>query len=99
MSREKILAIKPFLSLIVVILILFMMVFVKMENRRMGYSILKDVRALNKLKDKYKLRKIKYLTLVQPDRVRKIALTHLTLKEARRGQIIQLNGNRLALPQ
>jgi hypothetical protein len=40
-----------------------------------------------------------YAKLTRPDHIRKYAVSHFTLNDARNGQIIQLAGLKLAMPQ
>ena len=40
-----------------------------------------------------------YAQIMRPDRLRYLALSKLTMGEAKRGQIIQLSGEKLAVPQ
>lgn len=90
---------KPFLSLSVIIATLFTVAFMKMEVRRMGYTVLKESRRNKILKDEQRLKTMNYARSVRPDHIRRYAISHLTLNEARVGQIIQLVGQRIAVPQ
>lgn len=90
---------KPFLSLSVIIVTLFTMAFMKMEVRRMGYVVLKETRHHKILKDEHRLKTMNYARSTRPDHIRRYAISRLTLNEARVGQIIQLVGQRIAVPQ
>jgi len=57
--------VKPFISILVIIFTLFSLVFFKMEVRRMGYAMLKEVQQYKKLKDLHRLKGIKYAELGQ----------------------------------
>jgi len=65
----------------------------------MGYLVLKETRSYKSLRDEYRLRTMEYARIVRPDHIRKYAESKLTLSEARNGQIIQLVGQRIAVPQ
>jgi hypothetical protein len=70
-----------------------------MEVRRMGYSVLKATKEFQQLKDQNRLMTMDYARLTRPEHVRKYAMSRLTLNDARLGQIIQLTGQKIALPQ
>jgi len=99
MSQKRWQDIMPFLSVIIFVSTLFGLVLLKMEVRRMGYLVLKSTQAYRKLRDQELLMSMEYAKLTRPEQVRKYAVSHLTLNDARNGQIIQLAGQRLALPQ
>lgn len=90
---------KPFVSVLFLIGTLFSLVLLKMEVRRMGYSVLKATKEVQQLKDQNRLLSMEYARLIRPEHVRKYAMSHLTLNYARNGQIIQLTGQKIALPQ
>ena len=99
MSRTNMSELKPFLSVLVVIVTLFSLVFIKMEVRRLGYEVLRDSREYNELQDVKRAQVIRLAKITQPERVRSLALSYLTLNEAERGQIIHLSGQKIALRQ
>ena len=90
---------RPFLSVVILIATLFSFVLLKMEVRRMGYSVLKATKEVQMLKDQNRLLAMEYARLTRPDAVKKYAISHLTMNDARLGQIIQLTGQKIALPQ
>lgn len=90
---------KPFISVVMLIGTLFSSVLLKMEVRRAGYSVLRATKELQQLKDKNRLLAMEYARLTRPDHIKKYAIDRLTLNDARNGQIIQLTGQKLALPQ
>ncbi len=98
MSQEKVGELKPFLSILIIIMSLFVMAFFKMEVRRMGYSVFSASRTYKVLRDQYRSQVMEYAQVTRPDRVRKIAVSRLTLNDARVGQIIQMIGDQIALP-
>lgn len=99
MSREDIQELKPFLSLIIIVTTLFVVAFMKMEVRRLGYVVLKTTKQYKTLKDQQLLKTMDLARVTRPDHVRRYAISRLTLNEAQSGQIIQLVGSRIAVPQ
>src|SRR4051812_304459 len=99
MSQQRLRDILPFFSVLIFVATLFGLVLAKMEVRRMGYSVLKASQEHHKLQDRYRMMSMEYAQLTRPDRVRKYAVSRLNLNDSRNGQIIQLSGQRLAMPQ
>lgn len=99
MSHEDIKQLKPFLSLIILVSTLFVVAFMKMEVRRLGYVVLKSSRQYKTLKDQQLVKTMELARITRPDHIRHYAISRLTLNEARNGQIIQLVGSRIAVPQ
>jgi len=97
--RERLNDILPFFSVLIFVSTLFALVLLKMEVRRMGYSVLKASQEVRKLKDHQRLLSMEYARITRPEHVRKYAVSKLTLNDARNGQIIQLTGQKLAMPQ
>ncbi len=89
----------PFVSVFLLIATLFSLVLLKMEVRRMGYSVLRASQEVRKLRDHQRMMSMEYAHLTRPEQIRKYAMSKLTLNDARDGQIIQLTGQKLALPQ
>lgn len=85
-------AIKPFLSVIAIILTLFAIVFLQMEERRAGYMNLKLARQHRGLLDQKRGLEIQLAKITRPQLLEKVAQDRLTLKRANAGQIIQLTG-------
>lgn len=88
----------PFISVLLLVATLFGLVLLKMEVRRVGYSVLQASRDYNRLKDRNRMLNMKYARITRPASVRRYAETRLTLSDAREGQIIQLIGRKLAVP-
>lgn len=89
----------PFFSVLMLVATLFGLVLLKMEVRRVGYSVLKSTQEYRKLKDHHRLLQMEYAQLTRPEVIRRYAVSKLTLNDARVGQIIQLTGRQLAVPQ
>jgi cell division protein FtsL len=98
-NHKRLQEMMPFFSVLMLIATLFSMVLLKMEVRRVGYSVLKSTQEYRKLKDQYRHMQMEYAALTRPDVVRRYAVSRLTLNDARNGQIIQLTGQKLAVPQ
>ena len=99
MSQKQVSELKPFLSILLIIVTLFIMAFFKMEVRRMGYSVFSASRTFKTLRDQHRSQVMEYAQITRPDRVRKIAVSRFTLNDAQVGQIIQMIGSHIALPQ
>lgn len=99
LKTKNIYEMKPFLSVLVIILTLFSVAFLKMEVRRMGYVVLKENREFKVLKDQHRIQSMELAKILRPDHIQKMAKARLTMGEARNGQIIQLVGQRIAIPQ
>lgn len=99
MDRGQAGELKPFLSIVLIISTLFTLVFLKMEVRRMGYSVFALSRNYKVLRDRHRLLVMQYAQITRPDRVKKIAVSKYTLNDAKVGQIIQMMGSQIALPQ
>ena len=79
--------VKPILSVFFIISTLFIVVFLKMEERRQGYEILK---LTQEHRQNMHLAKI-----TRPQLVEKLAQRRLTLRKLQNSQIIHLSGNSL----
>ena len=99
MSQQKVKTIKPFLSVLLVMGFLFTFAFIKMENRRLGYSFMKLAQKEKSLRNKQRQKSIKLARMTGPQRVQFLATQKLPLKKARSGQIIQMTGGGLAFIQ
>ena len=99
MSKKQVTSIKPILSILVIISTLFSVVFLKMEIRRVGYSVYKSVNEFRSLQDNYRLKVIDYARFTSPDFLRKAAVSQLTMTDAGAGQIIHMTGDQIALKQ
>lgn len=99
MSKRHWNEVLPFISVLILVSTLFGLVLLKMEVRRMGYSVLKSSQEYRQLKDHHRSMSMEYARLTRAEHIRKFAMSRLTLSDARNGQIIQLTGQKLALPQ
>lgn len=85
------------MSVVIIIIALFTLVFVQMEVRRQGYELLKLTREYKSLQDEHRLKVMRYAKIMRPERLRDLAVTRLTLNDAKSGQIIHMSGEKIAL--
>ena len=91
--QDDIQRLKPFLSVFFIIATLFCLVFLKMEERRMSYVVLKQTREYKKTSEIRKQKEIQLAKLVRPQFIEHIAKEKMTLKRITPAQIIHLNPN------
>ena len=99
MSKKQVKTLKPFLSIVILMSFLFVFAFIKMENRRMGYSFLKLAKKEKQLRNLKRDKRVKLAKMMDPDRVRVLATRRLPMKKASDGQIIQMTGEGFAVIQ
>lgn len=83
---------KPFLSILVIIFTLFSIVFLQMEERRMGYSVLKLTREHKKVWEEKRVKEIALAKITRPQLLDSVAQQKFTLKKVQASQIIHLGG-------
>ncbi len=91
--QDDIQRLKPFLSVFFIVATLFSLVFLKMEERRMSYVVLKQTREYKKTAEIRKQKEIQLAKLVRPQFIENIAKAKMTLKRATAAQIIHLSPN------
>ena len=99
MSKQKVKTIKPFLSVLLVMGFLFTFAFIKMENRRMGYSFMKLAQKEKSMRNQQRQKSLELARMTGPQRVQFLATQKLPLKKAVSGQIIQMTDDGLAFVQ
>lgn len=99
MSKHQVNTIKPFLSVILIMGFLFTFAFIKMENRRLGYSFMKLAQQEKQMRNQQRQKSIELARMTGPERVQFLATQRLPLKKAGAGQIIQMTGDGLAIIQ
>ncbi len=99
MSQHQVKTIKPFISILLIMGFLFGFAFIKMENRRMGYSFMKLVQKEKQLRNEQRQKSIELAQKTRAERVQLLATQRLPLKKAVSGQIIQMTGDGLAIIQ
>lgn len=92
MSRESIQNIKPFLSVVIIIGTLFAIVFLQMEERRIGYQVLKLTREYKKGSEIKRNKEIQLAKITRPQLLENVAQNQFTLKKIQSNQIIHLAG-------
>lgn len=91
--------IRPFLSVLLIVVTLFLLVFFKMEMRRLGYEVHKQDRIYKSYVDNYRLKTIQYAQAIRPERVKSMATRMTGMQTAKSGQIIYLTERGIAVPQ
>lgn len=90
MSSNEIRDLRPVVSVTLIILTLFSVVFLQMEERRLGYSLLKLTRHYRQTLEIKKNKEILLAKATRPQWVEKVAAKRFTLKKAEANQIILL---------
>ena len=90
MSSNEIRQLKPFLSLLFIITTLLGIVFIKMEERRLSYVVLKMTQEHKKVIEIQKQNEISLAKLTRPQLMENLATKRLTLKRVTASQIIHL---------
>ncbi len=81
---------KPFVSILILVGTLFSLVFLQMEERRMGYLILKLTREQRSVMDEKRDKAMMLAKMTRPQHVEKMAHNRLSLQKIQAGQIIHL---------
>ena len=84
---------KPILSLLFIVGSLLFVVFAKMEERRIGYEILKLNRDHKNLTEEWRHKDLILARISRPQHVEKFAQDKLTLHKLQDSQIIQLSSS------
>lgn len=90
--REDFSDIKPVLSILFIVSTLLSIVFFQMDERRLGYAILKENRELKKTQQVKRQKEIALMRITRPQMVENLAQEKLTLKRIQPKQIIHLTG-------
>jgi hypothetical protein len=85
-------SLKPFLSILLIISTLFALVFLQMEERRMGYALLKLSRDQRKVIEERRQRSNLLAKITRPEHVERLAQSRMSLKKVQANQIIHLTG-------
>jgi hypothetical protein len=91
MNSSELRQLKPFISILFITTTLLGIVFVKMEERRISYNVLKLTKEYRKAIETQKQKEIVLAKLTRPQLLENVATQKLTLKRATAAQIIQLN--------
>lgn len=90
MSSNEVRQLNPFFSLLCIIITLLALVFVKMEERRLSYVVLKLTKEHKKVIEVQKQKEIVLAKLTRPQLLENVATQKLTLKRITQSQIIHL---------
>lgn len=93
MSSENLTPFKPLFSVVILVLSLFTVVFFQMEERRLGYSLLKLSREHRHITDQKRQLEIQLAKITQPKMVNEVAHRRGDLKKLQDHQIIHLSGS------
>lgn len=96
MSSNELRQLKPFLSILFITTTLLGIVFVKMEERRISYVVLKLTKEHRKTIEVQKQKEILLAKLTRPQLLENVATQKLTMKRATASQIIQLGSLEVA---
>ena len=99
MKRAGIDEFKPFISVLIVIVTLFSVVFLKMEARSQGYSVWQRARAYKKMRDIHRLKVIEYARLKSPSHLSRRLRGKMTRRDGELAQVIQISGEHVAVRQ
>ena len=93
LKHEDLKPLRPFFSILLIISSLFLIVFAKMEERRVGYSLIKLTREQKIAIEEKREKTLKLAKLNRADHIEKVALDRFTLKKVQNSQIIHLSGS------
>lgn len=91
MSQKNIHQLKPFASVLIIISTLFAIVFLQMEERRVGYGVLKLTREYKKAAEERRTREVQLAKVTRPQLLDQIAKSKFTLKKIEPKQIVLLS--------
>ncbi|MEK6773730.1 MAG: histidine kinase [Bdellovibrionota bacterium] len=92
MSSEKALQLKPLLSVLIIIISFFSLAFFQMEERRLGYNLLKLNRDHRESLEQKRSLEVQLAKITKPQLLNQVAQSRLTLKKLQSNQIIHLSG-------
>lgn len=98
MNPQDVKPLKPFFSILFLISTLIGLVFVKMEERRLSYVVLKQTQEYKKINEVKKQKEIALAKLTRPQLLENVAIKKLTLKRISQSQIIHLTDLRDVAP-
>jgi len=90
MGSSEIQKLRPFLSLLFIIITLLGLVFIKMEERRLSYVVLKMTKEHKRVIEIQKQKELSLAKLTRPQLLENLALRQATLKRVTAAQIIHL---------
>lgn len=91
MNSQSLRQLKPFLSVLIIIFTFFSLVFLQMEERRLGYSVLKLSRDYKKDLEEKNVHEIQLAKVTRPQLLEHVAQSKFTLKKIQADQIIHMS--------
>ncbi len=92
MSSEKVLQFKPLISVLIIVFSFFSLAFFQMEERRIGYNLLKLNREHRDSLEHKRSLEVQLAKITKPQLLDQVAQSRLTLKKLQSNQIIHLSG-------
>lgn len=93
MNAENLRHLRPFLSVVLIISSLLFLVFLRMEERRLGYGLLKLNSEYKKVVDQKRNLEMQLAKVTRPQLLDNWAQRKFTLRKLESKQIIHLSGN------
>lgn len=90
---------KPFISILFIIGTLFSLVFLQMEERRLGYGLLKLTREQRQIVEEKRAKNMQLAKVTRPQHVERMAQRKFTLQKVQASQIIHLSGAQMSVPR
>ncbi len=90
---------KPILSILIITGTLLAIVFLQMEERRMGYSLLKLTREQKQIIEEKRIKSIELAKLRRPQNIESMAQKKMSLKRVSAQQIIHITGSESVINQ
>ncbi len=90
MYHTTVTVVRPLISFVIIIISLLVVVFFRMEVRRLGYEVFKLTQIEKQELDEYRKKQIHLSRLTRSDRIEEFSTNQLGLSHAKPGQIIQL---------
>jgi hypothetical protein len=91
MSQKNIHQLKPFASVLIIISTLFAVVILQMEERRVGYGVLKLTRDYRKASEERRSKEVQLAKVTRPQLLDQLAKSKFTLKKIESKQIVLLS--------
>lgn len=92
MSLQEV-ELKPVFSILIITVTLLAVVFLQMEERRMGYSLLKLTREQKQVIEEKRIKSIELAKIRRPQNIESMAQRKLTLRRVQSHQIIHITGS------
>ncbi len=82
---------KSLMSLLAVLVTMFTVVFVEMEERRLNYVLLQKHRELRKVSQEQRLRELQWARSTKPQQLDKLAKQRLTMRRAEADRVVHFS--------